>query len=142
MKLSENKNYMDHAKARAFGDLDESERFLKACIAEADSPHDRAFLLTRMGNLVFEQGRQEESLKWYKDAEDVDKAWLMPALFFAEFLAHRFGDVDVALKKCDKILEEVRAHPFEASDEEMGSDYYERKVSEIREFCLLKGAKP
>src|ERR1700743_2982471 len=111
MKLSENQNYMDHAKARAFGDLGESERFLKACIAEADSPHDRAFLFTRMGNLVFEQGRNEESLKWYENAEDVDKTWLMPVLFFAEFLAYRLGDIDASLKKCDDIIKEVKDHP-------------------------------
>lgn len=142
MKLSENQNYMDHAKARAFGNLDESERFLQACIAEAHGPsYERAFLLTQMGSLKFEQGQRDESLRWYEEAEAVDAASLLPVLFYAEFLAHRFGDVDASLKKCDRILDETNAYPFEATDEELGSEYYQRKALEIREFCLSKGAK-
>jgi len=65
----------------------------------------------------------------------------VPSFPYAEFLAHRFGDVDASLKKCGRILDEINVHPFEASDEELGDEYYERKALEIREFCLSKGAK-
>lgn len=139
MKLSESENYMTYMRAKARGDFTEAERALQLCIGEVGGPpYQKAFLLTRMGNLALSQGRAEESIRYYEQAVEADAVSLQPVLFFAEFLAHQVGNYVAAIEKCDYIIERAAAHPFDEDDEEMSSADYEAKALEIHAYCVSR----
>lgn len=110
------------------------------CSARPESapPYQKAFLLTRMGNLALSQGRAEESIRYYEQAVEADAVSLQPALFFAEFLAHQVGNYVAAIEKCDYIIERAAAYPFDEDDEEMSGAYYEAKALEIHAYCVSR----
>ena len=139
MKLSENANYLEYMRAFADEKYEAARLALGKCLNDSQEPaYNRAFLLQCLGNIYFLEQDEQKSIEYFQLAEMTDPKSLLPRYMFAKFLAEKLGRCEDAIKKCDNILLNATASPFNEAEEDFGSDYYITKTNELKSFCEEK----
>jgi len=136
VKFSENGQYLKYMAAFADGKYEAARTALEECLKDfSETTYQRAFLLQRLGEISFLEGHEDQCISYFQSAEAADATSLQPRHAFAEFLARRLKRFDDAVKKCDEILLNATAFPFEETEEDLGSDYYIARANELKAFC-------
>ena len=134
MKYSQSRNYLDYMDAYAAGDLQRARTALEACLGEVQqsgSPAQQADLLQRIGGIEHELGNVADALKFFRESESADRDSLLAKYQFARFLAEKLMDHDAARRKCDEILELATVRPFAESEDDFGSEEYQRMAKAL-----------
>ena len=103
MKLSDNKDYLEHARLVAAGEHVAARRLLETCLSNCTDDVWRAFFLTSIGLTFCHEKDRDRAAEYFCHAEAIDPSPLS-SLAYAKFATDYLGDNDTAIEKCHKAI--------------------------------------
>jgi tetratricopeptide (TPR) repeat protein len=141
MRLSDNPHYRQYGALLVAKDYGAAREALERCILDASqSPPHKAFLLQQVAMTYFHQEDLSRALEYFRLAEAADPTSLLVRYEFAKFLANSVGDYEGAIAECDKIGQLATEKPFDETEEDFGSTYYQSKAEDLRRSAMAQKA--
>lgn len=135
MRLSDDSNYREYIDRIHTQEYSMARCALEKCLNSATDGATRAFLLQRIGLTYFFEDDRERAREYYRLAEKEDCGSLLPAYESAKFLAERLKAYEEAIAKCEMIIKVAMASPSARTREDLSSDYYFERASELKSLC-------
>jgi tetratricopeptide (TPR) repeat protein len=134
MKSSESAAYLMYGRAFAYGNYRKSLDYLLDFVSENQKEFElceRADMIQRIGDAYYHLGDIGLALFFYQLGMDCDRGSLLPKLQFAKFVGRRLKNIDHAIQICNEIISLAEANHQNASEEELGSEWYIRNANEL-----------
>lgn len=139
MRRTENRNYLEYMNRHADDDYAAAGAALLRCLGDLRAeagPRDlplESDLLSRIGDMLFLEGKIIEATRYHALAEQVDPNAPLTKYVFAKFLGERLKDVPAALAKCDEMRQLAQALPTESTEDDLGRDRYLEMAEQLRQ---------
>jgi hypothetical protein len=128
--------YEDYVLAAADGRIEDAKRHLLVALRDAKAKNALpvvAGLVQRLGSLLLAGGDRIAALALYEISEELDRGSLLVRLEFAKFLWRGANDRQLAIDKCNEIVESASSHPFPESEDDFGSMEYSESALRLLE---------
>lgn len=138
MKYSEIADYKQYGICVGANDYAGALKALEKCLAMPEIKINlvqHADLMQRKGIIYFRLGDVKRAIECFDKSESIDPTSLLVPYLYAKFLLNQLGDFATAIDKCDEIIARALAHPFPETDDDLSSEWYVKKASELKDIC-------
>lgn len=131
MRFSDDSNYIAYMNNVYAMNYEAARESLLKCLRDPTlSTPQRTFLLQNVGRTYFFEGNKKKAIEYFVMAEKEDDS-LLAKYEFAKFLIRDAKCHSEGIDKCNEIVAAAKSSPFDKSEEDYGSDYYEEEAKKL-----------
>ncbi len=129
-----NRKYFDYGESLVRHDFKKAKFYLNQYLKEEKNEiadFEIAALYQWFGNVLFDSGDTKRALEKYFESIRIAPDCFLTKLKYAEFLATKIKDNELASSLLFEIIDECEARPFSETKYDFSSDYYLKAAKKI-----------